>query len=254
MELGSIMYSFGDVPGAVFTTFSVQTGLLAELDRKFPSYLSAWNGECFVSNDELATHYGFVSRGRAALKYRELDVTLHEGMFFCVPGDFSIHPESGGQGIIVSREAYRGQFGIGGPVEHKGRLRYIDGCTDSLLVPPLLKGDPCLNLLHFPGGVDQTAHVHPSDRIGIIISGLGKCHYWNAGTESVVNLEAGMIFCIHAQGLHKFSTPYGQDMRVLAYHPDSDFGPTHEDHPMLNRTLVRGVSAKFIDEIRTITA
>ena len=23
---------------------------------------------------------------------------------------------------------------------------------------------------------------------------------------------------------------------VLAYHPDSDCGPTHEDHPMLNRT------------------
>jgi hypothetical protein len=23
---------------------------------------------------------------------------------------------------------------------------------------------------------------------------------------------------------------------VLAFHPDSDFGPTDEDHPMLNRT------------------
>jgi hypothetical protein len=25
---------------------------------------------------------------------------------------------------------------------------------------------------------------------------------------------------------------------VIAYHPDSDFGPTHENHPMVNRTIV----------------
>ena len=25
---------------------------------------------------------------------------------------------------------------------------------------------------------------------------------------------------------------------VIAYHPDSDFGPTHERHPMINRTIV----------------
>ena len=30
-------------------------------------------------------------------------------------------------------------------------------------------------------------------------------------------------------------------MCVIAYHPDSDFGPTDDDHPMVNRTIVDGV-------------
>ena len=29
-------------------------------------------------------------------------------------------------------------------------------------------------------------------------------------------------------------------MDVVAYHPDSDFGPTHEEHPMVNRTRIDG--------------
>jgi hypothetical protein len=29
-------------------------------------------------------------------------------------------------------------------------------------------------------------------------------------------------------------------MDVVPYHPDSDWGPTHEEHPMVNRTLVGG--------------
>jgi hypothetical protein len=59
------------------------------------------------------------------------------------------------------------------------------------------------------------------------------------------------MFCIHAEGHHKFQTPYGEDMRVLAYHPDSDFGPTHQNHPMLNRTMVDGVSANQLTDIQT---
>ena len=29
-------------------------------------------------------------------------------------------------------------------------------------------------------------------------------------------------------------------MDVIAYHPDSDWGPTDETHPMVNRTFVEG--------------
>jgi hypothetical protein len=29
-------------------------------------------------------------------------------------------------------------------------------------------------------------------------------------------------------------------MDVVPYHPDSDWGPSHEEHPMVNRTLVGG--------------
>lgn len=64
---------------------------------------------------------------------------------------------------------------LGGPVEHKGRLRYIDQCSDTALIQPVRRGNPCLNLLYFPAGVYQTAHTHPSDRLGLVPSGRGTC-------------------------------------------------------------------------------
>lgn len=69
--------------------------------------------------------------------------------------------------------------------------------------------------------------------------------------EGVVPLEPGKIFRIHAEGRHKFRTLCGSDMVVIAYHPDSDYGPTDETHPMINRTLVDGVSASQLDALRT---
>ena len=112
-------------------------------------------------------------------------------------------------------------------------------------------GDPCLNLLYFPPDIDQTAHTHPSDRIGIVMSGKGKCVAWQDGIEEAIDLVAGMIWVIHTDGVHKFQTPYGESMRVLAYHPDSDYGPTHQFHPMLNRTIVDGISANQLPDIQT---
>ncbi|WP_429334870.1 cupin domain-containing protein [Paraburkholderia sp. 35.1] len=175
---------------------------------------------------------------------------LHAGQYFCVPGRFSLHARNS-RGIIMRRAGWRGLFMIGGPVEHRGRLRYIDQCSDTTLVQPVRRGDPCLNLLYFPAGVFQTAHTHPSDRLGLVLSGRGTCVARNAGADARVALEAGMIFCIHANGRHHFATDRGDEMRVLAYHPDSDCGPTDDDHPMINRTIVDGVSARTLAAIRT---
>jgi mannose-6-phosphate isomerase-like protein (cupin superfamily) len=160
-----------------------------------------------------------------------------------VPREMSI---SGGRGIIIERERYNGVLHIGGPVEAVGRLRYIDGCTDTLLIPPQRIGEPCLNALFFPPGIDQTMHTHPSDRIGMIYSGEGECET----PDGVIQLQPGMIFCIHTHGAHRFRTPRGP-MRVIAFHPDSDFGPDDEKHPMINRTIVDGVSASGLDVIRS---
>ncbi len=229
-----------------FSHYEWKNGKIGDLDRKFPSYLSAWSNALILPYYD--THYIYVHEGQAILEYEGRAFTLYKGMFAVVPGLARI---SHGKGIVVSRENYIGMFQIGGPVEWEGRLKYIDGCTDTLLASPVRYGDPCLNLLYFPSGIDQTAHTHPSDRIGMIMSGKGRCHAWNNGVEEVIDLIPGMIFCIHTDGPHKFSTPYGEDMRVLAYHPDSDFGPTDEVHPMINRTIVNGVSASLIPEIRT---
>jgi len=97
-----------------------------------------------------------------------------------------------------------------------------------------------------PPGIDQTMHTHPSERIGMILSGHGVCITPDGETD----LKPGMLFCIHPEGKHKFRTTTSE-MRVLAYHPDSDFGPTDQDHPMINRTMVNGVSARNIPAIHT---
>ena len=132
------------------------------------------------------------------------------------------------------------------PVEPVGRLRYIDGCTDSLLIPPQMLGDPCLNALYFPAHISQTEHTHPSPRIGLVARGSGECHT----REATHSLFPGLTFIITADGKHRFSTTE-EAMIVVAYHPDSDYGPTHETHPMINRTIVQGVSASQIELIRT---
>jgi mannose-6-phosphate isomerase-like protein (cupin superfamily) len=137
---------------------------------------------------------------------------------------------------------------IGGAIdENKGRLKYIDGCTDSLLVPPVKLGDPCLNALYFPAEIDQTTHTHPSMRVGVVVSGNGEC----VTEDEVIHLIPGMVFIIHEEGLHKFRTLGSKGMVVVAYHPDSDFGPEDEHHPMINRTIVDGIPASQIESIRT---
>lgn len=232
--------------GSAFSHFNFANGKIADLDRRFPSYLSAWDNDLLCLSDG-DTHYGYVDQGIAALVHNGMIHTIYPGMFFCVPGRGHVAGGKGSRGIVISREGFSGMFQIGGPIEREGRLKYIDGCTDSLLVPPMMMGDPCLNLLYFPPGIDQTEHTHPSDRIGMIMSGRGEC----IADGKVIELTAGMIFCVHTDGPHKFRTLFGEEMRVLAYHPDSDFGPTHQEHPMINRTIVGGVSASLLPEIQT---
>ena len=165
-------------------------------------------------------------------------------MYFSIPGDFQFTGE--GKALVVTRLKFEGLFQIGGPIERTGRLRYIDGCSDTLLISPVVKGDACLNLLHIPPHTNQTQHTHPSVRAGVIFSGTGTCET-PSGSHA---LNAGTLFSIPAGGQHSFHTGES-DLLVIAYHPDSDFGPEHDDHPMVNRTMVNGVSASKIAEIRT---
>ena len=143
-----------------------------------------------------------------------------------------------GAGVVITQFGYRGLFQIGGPVEQEGRLQYIDGCSDTLLISPVVRGEACLNLLVIPPGTAQTEHTHPSFRAGVISGGHGVCRL--PGSE--VPLDPGDVFVIDAKGLHSFHTTSDR-LVVIAFHPDSDFGPHTDDHPMVNRTIVEGVSA-----------
>jgi mannose-6-phosphate isomerase-like protein (cupin superfamily) len=128
---------------------------------------------------------------------------------------------------------------IGGPIEDVGRLKYIDGCSDTLLISPVKLGEPCLNFLHFPLNTNQTMHHHPSFRFGIVARGSGE----SVSEVETVQLTEGDIFFIPKFYNHKFNT-YDNIMDIIAFHPDSDWGPTDEVHPMINRTWVNGKSIK----------
>lgn len=156
-------------------------------------------------------------------------------MVASIPGSATLLSESSDSGgMVVTHRGYRGLFLLSGPIEKVGRLRYIDGCSDSLVIPPPVQGDPCLNHLHIPANVHQTRHVHPSVRIGIVARGAGRCL---VGSD-VVPLTPGLVFVLAPEVSHCFHTD-AEPLDVVVYHPDTDTGPTDEDHPMRNRTLFR---------------
>jgi quercetin dioxygenase-like cupin family protein len=187
--------------------------------------------------------YGFVSEGVVYLTDKDDDgfrVRLKKGQYFAVSAplvlDFS--PSVPTRVVAVHATDFIPYRTFGGPIEPKGRLRYIDRCSDSLLVAPPRLGDPCLNLLHFPAGIHQTPHTHPSVRCGAIASGNGYCIN---GDGVKIDLKAGMVWVIPVDVVHSFHTGDSNDeLNVIAYHPDSDWGPVDENHPMLNRTWVGG--------------
>jgi hypothetical protein len=69
--------------------------------------------------------------------------------------------------------------------------------------------------------------------------------------ESNGGLGKGEDGNLYPEGTHSFQT-FSCHMDVIAFHPDSDFGATDIDHPMINKTFVEGVSASGLDDIRTL--
>lgn len=225
------------------------------------TYARLWQNDLLTvtsGTDSWTTHFGFVRRGAVELTTAAGTFTLRAGMYFAVPDAVSIRPlfaemhdgESVDQsldvvnvpardrdgmnlGFVVSVSGHCGFLHVGGPIEANGRLRYINGCSDSLLIPPVLRGDPCLNLLHLPPGVRQSFHTHPSFRLGLVVQGSGICLTQDARTA----LRPGQLFFIPPDVTHCFHTDE-EALVIIAFHPDSDFGPTHEDHPMINRTIL----------------
>lgn len=232
-------------------------------------YFNIINGEGIQSKYN-NSYFVFIYNGNALLNLDSgIQSILPKDTYFSVHGTFCLTGEFKAIAIEVLTE--KGKFkennftsytNIGGTVEEKGRLKYIDGCTDSLLIPPVKKGDPCLNHLHFPKNITQTPHTHPSHRIGIVIRGEGECvtPFGNLplieGCIFVIKeydgeeLFKGLDGNLYEAGTHKFDTKHSS-MDVIAFHPDSDFGAEDEFHPMINRTIVKGVSANKIDSIKT---
>lgn len=213
-------------------------------------------GTLLVPNSKAGEYdsaYGMCYAGKLEVRGGGRTFQVSAGEYFSLPYPEGLMVESlrdgdtPGAGLIAVRHGYKALVTVGGPVERVGRLKYIDGCSDTLLIGPPLKGDPCMNMLRFPPGINQTAHTHPTIRAGVILTGSGVCRTAH-GDKALV---PGNAFILYPDAIHAFSTEGTEGMSLFVFHPDTDTGPSHEDHPMLNRTIVDGVSAKELDDIRT---
>ncbi|HEX4965992.1 MAG TPA: AraC family ligand binding domain-containing protein [Thermoanaerobaculia bacterium] len=222
--------------------------LMRDGDPRFPTIVYGFDSVCEqnagrrteeVAIPAVGACYGYVESGEVTVRASDgghHGMTLGPEMFFSTANGARVRFAVPGRIVVIQAVGYRGFNLGGGPIEERGRLRYIDTCSDTVLVASPLLGDPCLNHLHFPTGVDQTEHTHPSTRAGMIARGGG----WCMTPSGRYALSPGRIFHIPRDGRHRFATEGGASMDVIAYHPDSDFGPTHEEHPMVNRTWVDG--------------
>lgn len=183
---------------------------------------------------DYATCYGYVISGSISNNLN----SILTGQYFCLTGkQLTINIEHNTNVAMFIRYGFKGQNVTGGPIEDSGRLMYIDGCSDSLLVYPPRLGDPSLNHLHFPRGIDQSFHIHPSIRLGVVVKGNGIADVKNQGNVESITLEQGTVFALYEREEHRFKT-LDNEMDVIAFHPDGDWGPTDHNHTMLNRTYI----------------
>lgn len=216
---------------------------LDQLDASYPTTLIINNSEKTVVPPDQTAYLFAVNEG-GNVSYEEKRFPIYKHMYFSIPSGGIINEFSG---FICFRENFNGFFHAGGPVEKLGRLKYIDGCSDTLLLSPMIFGDPCLNYLYVPPCIDQTPHTHPSVRIGCVVEGEGYC----LATNGRFDLIPGNVFVLPPGELHSFHTNESF-LRIFIYHPDSDFGPTHDIHPMINKTYKEGVSLRGVNEYRTL--
>lgn len=206
-----------------FTTLTID-----RLATHYPTKLYASNE--LVEVPVYATAYGYVLSGRVWVD----GVEVPAGYAFAAKQHIDGKRKFGSKFVAVMRYGFVGLSAMV-KVESVGRVQYIDGCTDSVLVAPPRFGDPCLNSLHFPRNITQTSHTHPSIRAGVISSG----HGWAVTQAGSYKLETGDAWVIDANEVHHFVTGKESGMTVIAYHPDSNWGPTDEVHPMKNRTYIK---------------
>jgi len=220
----------------VFSGNNRSVDIIDMRDTMYPSYAVMTRTANCIDAFEIgwSTMLGF-SFGNSTLHIGKKVYTINSNQYFSIPvrnEDVTIDPTD--DLFAVFRLGFLGHDLIGTQdVTKQGKLSYIDGCSDSLMVYPPRLGDPTLNYLHFPKNVNQSFHTHPSLRFGCVIGGEGI-----SDTDEPVPLKLGTFFCLEEHELHRFRTE-NSSMKVIAYHPDGDWGPTDENHTMLNRTYIK---------------
>lgn len=211
-------------------------------------YLRKKNTKFGIQYDNVDFVFGFVLTGQIRIfDENSIKQVVNENRWFAANSVENIVVDNADV-LLIEMENYKPPLAIG-EVEPHGRLKYIDGAYNSLLMSPPKKGDPCLNALYMAGKIDQTPHTHPSTRIGFILRGQVTVRIWDKEGEgaNVTNellLTQGDAWFMEQDTIHSFHTTETDDMCLFAFHPDSDFGPTDEEAPMINRTMIQGESSK----------
>jgi len=220
----------------VFNGINRSTDIIDMRDTMYPSYAVMTNTWKVIESKEIgwSTIFGF-SFGNSSLHIGKKEYNIKSNQYFSIPvKNEDVTIDTTDNLFAVFRLGFIGHNLVGTQdIENPGKLSYIDGCSDSLMVYPPRLGDPTLNYLHFPQNINQSFHTHPSIRIGCVISGEGV-----SDTDISIPLTAGTFFCLEEHEMHRFRTE-NNNMKVIAYHPDGDWGPTDENHTMLNRTYIK---------------
>src|SRR5688572_3400801 len=113
-------------------TFDLTAGVIAEHDDgRFQTVLHGFTPGAEVLLPEGYTHLGAVLDGELELRYQGRTRRLLAGDFFSVVGPATV--VGAGRGMASAARDYNGFNVFGGPMDPMGRLRYIDGCSDTLL-------------------------------------------------------------------------------------------------------------------------
>lgn len=168
---------------------------------------------CVVNNE--LWHYGCFSSS---------DTTFEISV---LPGGSCIHIHMGGLSHSETQIYKR-------KILNRGSLSYIDNGTNTTAINPRRRGEPVINYVHFPAGMTQTLHTHPSQRIGLVLKGNGRVELQD-GNYYYVNEGEG--FYMERLEVHNFITE-NEDVVLFVWAPDSDAGASDSDNALLNRTYV----------------
>lgn len=185
---------------------------------------------------------GFSPAGTAYIMLQGASFSSEEAHFkringaFCINNLFTIDCKGGGNAVVIEYDGlkllenrYYIQTELG-----MGNLSYMDGGTNTTAVNPGRLGDPVVNYVHFPAGMSQTLHTHPSHRVGMVLKGRGLIEL----NDGEFPLKPGDVFFMQRNVLHNFMCPYDEDVVLFVFAPDSGTGPTDEVNPLKIRTYV----------------
>lgn len=221
-----------------------------ESDQNFSSQIYIVCDDSIPVFERGYSYYVYVhqisSNGAKLELYKGMSFPLAKGTIFRTSPNEKFRLIGVDYGLVIKMKNVNDIFQINPFFETEGRLKYIDGCMDTLILSPIISGFPCLSSLFFPHGVKQTIHIHPSFRIGMVVSGEGYC----VTPGNRIHMCSGDLIIVHTGGLHSFETEQSP-MTLISFHPDSEFGPSDLSHPMIDKTIIEGKSAVNYSEILT---